>query len=115
MGGATLGRPCRNEYSYPVPKVERVSAVTFAVRDMARSVAFYRQLGFTMLRGGEDASFTSFRFGEAFVNLAAVSTYMFDYIFDYIEVFYNQRPCHSILGQVSPATFERWAEMRQVA
>ena len=42
---------------------------------MARSVAFYRQLGFTMLRGGEDASFSSFRFGEAFVNLTAVSTY----------------------------------------
>ena len=31
--------------------------------------------GFTMLRGGEDASFSSFRFGEACVNLAAVSTY----------------------------------------
>ena len=58
-------------YSYPVAEVEHVSAVTFAVRDMARSVAFYRQLGFTMSRGGEDASFSSFRFGEAFVNLAA--------------------------------------------
>ena len=56
-------------------EVEHISAVTFAVRDMACSVAFYRQLGFTMLRGGEDASFSSFRFGEAFVNLAAVSTY----------------------------------------
>ena len=56
-------------------EVEHISAVTFAVRDMARSVAFYRQLGFTMLRGGEDASFSSFRFGEACVNLAAVSTY----------------------------------------
>ena len=55
-------------------EVEHISAVTFAVRDMARSVAFYRQRGFTIVRGGEDASFTSFRFGEAFVNLAAVST-----------------------------------------
>ncbi len=64
----------RNDYSYPVADVEHISAVTFAVRDMARSVAFYRQLGFTIVRGGEDASFTSFRFGEAFVNLATVST-----------------------------------------
>ncbi len=52
MGRATLGRPRRNEYSYPVAEVEYISAVTFAVRDMARSVVFYRQLGFTMLRGG---------------------------------------------------------------
>jgi putative transposase len=28
-------------------------------------------------------------------------------LFDYIEVFYNQRRRHSTLGQVSPATFER--------
>ena len=74
-GVAALGRPRRNDYSYPVAEVEHISAVTFAVRDMARSVAFYRQLGFTMLRGGEDASFSSFRFGEACVNLATVSTY----------------------------------------
>ena len=75
VGGATLGGPRLNEYSYPVAEVERISAVTFAVQDMARSVAFYRQLGFTMLRGGEDTSFSSFRFGEAFVNLVAVSAY----------------------------------------
>ena len=30
-------------------------------------------------------------------------------LFDYIEVFYNQRRRHSTLGQVSPATFERRA------
>ena len=47
-GVAALGRPRRNDYSYPVAEVEHISAVTFAVRDMARSVAFYRQLGFTM-------------------------------------------------------------------
>ena len=28
-------------------------------------------------------------------------------LFDYIEVFYNQRRRHSTLGQVSPAVFER--------
>ena len=28
-------------------------------------------------------------------------------LFDYIEVFYNQRRRHSTLGQISPADFER--------
>ena len=56
-------------------EVEHISAVTFAVRDMARSVAFYRKLGFSIFYGGEDASFSSFRFGEACVNLAASSSY----------------------------------------
>ena len=33
-------------------------------------------------------------------------------LFDYIEVFYNQRRRHSTLGQISPAAFERRAERR---
>jgi transposase InsO family protein len=35
-------------------------------------------------------------------------------LFDYIEVFYNQRRRHSTIGQVSPATFEK-ARATQVA
>jgi len=34
---------------------------------------------------------------------------------DYIEVFYTQRRCHSTLGQVSPAVFERRAQTSQAA
>ena len=34
-------------------------------------------------------------------------------LFDYIEVFYNQRRRHSTLGQVSPAEFERRATKNQ--
>lgn len=30
-------------------------------------------------------------------------------LFDFIEVFYNQRPRHSTIGQISPAAFERRA------
>jgi transposase InsO family protein len=31
-------------------------------------------------------------------------------LFDYIEVFYNQRRRHSTIGQISPAAFEKaWA------
>ena len=33
-------------------------------------------------------------------------------LFDYIEVFYNQRRRHSTLGQVSPAAFERRGRYR---
>jgi putative transposase len=36
-------------------------------------------------------------------------------LFDYIEVFYNQRRRHSTIGYVSPAAFERGAGRRQSA
>ena len=36
-------------------------------------------------------------------------------LFDYIEVFYNQRRRHSTIGRISPAAFERRAQMTQVA
>jgi catechol 2,3-dioxygenase-like lactoylglutathione lyase family enzyme len=50
--------------------VQHVSAVTFAVRDMARAVAFYRKLGFEVSYGGPAAAFTTVYAGNAFVNLA---------------------------------------------
>jgi hypothetical protein len=34
-------------------------------------------------------------------------------LFDYIEVFYNQRRRHSTLGQISPAEFEIRASTRR--
>ncbi len=34
-------------------------------------------------------------------------------LFDYVEVFYNQRRRHSTLGQISPAAYERQAMSRQ--
>ena len=55
--------------------VKAISAITLAVRDMARSVAFYRRPGFKLKFGGPDASFTSFRSGEAYVNLAVDADY----------------------------------------
>lgn len=44
--------------------VRNISAVTFAVSDMSRSVRFYRSLGLERLYGGKEASFTSFQAGE---------------------------------------------------
>jgi catechol 2,3-dioxygenase-like lactoylglutathione lyase family enzyme len=49
--------------------VERISAVTLVTRDMSDSVAFYEALGFTLLYGGADAEFTSFRVGTGYLNL----------------------------------------------
>src|SRR5690348_11126224 len=48
-----------------------ISAVTLATHDMRRAVAFYRLIGLTLLYGGEDASFTSFRAGDNYLNLVA--------------------------------------------
>jgi catechol 2,3-dioxygenase-like lactoylglutathione lyase family enzyme len=54
----------------PGTPIEALSAVTLAVRDMARSVAFYRALGFRLRYGGEEAAFTSFHAGAGYLNLA---------------------------------------------
>ena len=51
--------------------IECISAVTLATHDMARAVRFYRMLGFEMIYGGEDASFTSFCAGGGYLNLTA--------------------------------------------
>ena len=53
--------------------IKHISAVTFAVRDMACAIEFYRKLGFVLIHGDSQARFSSLRAGEAFVNLAATS------------------------------------------
>jgi catechol 2,3-dioxygenase-like lactoylglutathione lyase family enzyme len=57
-----------------MPLVESLSAVTFVIRDMRRSVRFYDALGFEQLYGGETADFTSYGVGSSFLNLALRST-----------------------------------------
>ena len=53
--------------------VQQISAVTLAVRDMARAVDFYRnKVGMELLYGGETASFTSFQVGGGYLNLILV-------------------------------------------
>jgi catechol 2,3-dioxygenase-like lactoylglutathione lyase family enzyme len=49
--------------------VESINAVTLAVADMGRSVAFYTALGFEPTAGGAEAGFTTFRVGQGFLNL----------------------------------------------
>jgi catechol 2,3-dioxygenase-like lactoylglutathione lyase family enzyme len=55
--------------------IQHISAVTFAVRDMARSIEFYEKLGFELVYGGDDAGFSSLKAAKAFVNLIASSGY----------------------------------------
>jgi len=51
--------------------ITALSAITLATQNMAAAVRFYRLVGFEMLYGGEDASFTSFRAGASYLNLIA--------------------------------------------
>jgi len=51
--------------------IEGISAVTLGTHDMLRAVRFYRALGFDVLHGGEESSFTSFRAGTGYLNLIA--------------------------------------------
>jgi catechol 2,3-dioxygenase-like lactoylglutathione lyase family enzyme len=51
------------------PRIESLSAVTLATRDMARAVPFYEALGFPLNFGGPQEAFTSFALGASFLNL----------------------------------------------
>jgi catechol 2,3-dioxygenase-like lactoylglutathione lyase family enzyme len=51
--------------------VEGITAISLVTHDMARSVRFYRALGFTIRHGGEHASFTSLHAGSGYLNLIA--------------------------------------------
>jgi catechol 2,3-dioxygenase-like lactoylglutathione lyase family enzyme len=47
-------------------RIEKISALTFRVSDMPRSVRFYKDvLGMEIVFGGEDASFSSLRAKDA--------------------------------------------------
>ena len=51
--------------------IEAISAITLGTHDMARAVRFYGVLGFQLLYGGEESSFTSLRAGTGYLNLVS--------------------------------------------
>ena len=52
--------------------IEGISArFTLATHNMPRAVRFYRILGFEVIHGGDDATFTSFRAQTSYLNLIA--------------------------------------------
>lgn len=53
--------------------VQSISAVTLLTTDMYEAVGFYETLGFRLLYGGREASFTSFAVGSGYLNLQVAS------------------------------------------
>jgi uncharacterized glyoxalase superfamily protein PhnB len=53
--------------------IENISAITLATHHMAAAIRFYSSVGFDLIRGGEDALFTTFRAGTSYLNLTAQS------------------------------------------
>jgi len=51
--------------------IDGISAVTLGTHECHELVRFYRALGFEILHGGEESSFTSFRAGASYLNLIA--------------------------------------------
>jgi catechol 2,3-dioxygenase-like lactoylglutathione lyase family enzyme len=49
--------------------IERISAVTLATHDIARALRFYEPLGFDLVYGGDNATFSSLRAGTSCLNL----------------------------------------------
>jgi catechol 2,3-dioxygenase-like lactoylglutathione lyase family enzyme len=54
--------------------IQSISALTLATHDMARSVRFYRALGFVIHYGGESASFTSLAVGSSYLNIVTAAS-----------------------------------------
>ena len=54
--------------------IEGISAVTLGTHEMHQAVRFYCALGFEVLHGDEQSSFTSFRAGINYLNLIAQPT-----------------------------------------
>src|SRR5690349_20908136 len=68
---STISATRRDRPSRRATMISGISAVTLATHDMRHAVAFYRLLGLPLLYGGEDATFTSFRAGDNYLNLIA--------------------------------------------
>jgi len=49
--------------------IDGISAVTLATADMARALAFYRDLGFVVVKGSDNAPFYSLKVGPNYLNL----------------------------------------------
>jgi catechol 2,3-dioxygenase-like lactoylglutathione lyase family enzyme len=68
--GLEYSRPCNTgSVNAQRDPVESLSAVALMTRNMAESVSFYQMLGFHLLYGGPETSFTSFRVGAGYLNL----------------------------------------------
>ena len=96
-------------------QIDRISAVTLAVGDMARSVRFYQHAGFSLLYGGEEARFTSFHAGGGYLNLILATEYSGKWwgrvIFwvDDVDAFYRHAVEKGLQPEAEPRDAE-WGE-----
>jgi catechol 2,3-dioxygenase-like lactoylglutathione lyase family enzyme len=94
--------------------IQHISAVTLAVRDMVRSIEFYRKLGFELAYGGEHAAFSSLRAGDAFVNLVASPAYeqrrwgRIIFRVDHVDAYYRKLEAQALA--VEPPRDAPWGE-----
>ena len=70
-GGATATLESARAITELLAMIESISAITLATHNMPRAVRFYRMLGFEIVYGGDDATFTSFHAGTSYLNLIA--------------------------------------------
>ena len=92
--------------------IEGISTVMLGTHEMPRAVRFYCALGFEVLRGNEQSSFTSFRAGINYLNLIAQPTEprwswwgrVIFYIADVVMIFTNVRSRRGANQPPRPAT-----------
>ena len=74
MRGAPAGGngPDRDDVAPGAGPIRAISAVSLAVADMSRALAFYGALGFRLHAGGPHADFASLRAGPSFLNLQRI-------------------------------------------
>ena len=95
--------------------IQHISAVTFTVRAMPDALTFYTTLGFTLIFGGPQSSFSTLRAAEAFVNLTVAPTYTPTWwgrtIFrvEDVDALY-QRVCAQGLTPAAPPQNAHWGE-----
>ncbi len=93
----------------PLDIYESFQGSPYASEDYQRIIKTHRMTGSMSRRGNCYAVMESWfstvkqELGEHFDSCGEAKMALFDYI----EVFYNQRRRHSTLGQISPAEFER--------
>ncbi|BAO88017.1 VOC family protein [Caballeronia cordobensis] len=92
-------------------RIESLSAITLATRDMDRAVRFYEALGFRMLYGGVNEAFTSFALGSSgssYLNLTSETHgpiqfwgRVIIYVSD-VDAFYRKAVAQGIEPQFAP-------------
>ena len=96
--------------------VQTISAVTLAVKDMAKAGDFYQaKMGLVVRYGGPTASFTSFEVGQSYLNLILAAEGVWSWLgrlilhVDDVDAIYNRLPSGG-LSPDAPPEDASWGE-----